>query len=233
MAPHTNRVVAIDSAPEAIDIARQRVSPGKVSFLIGDAYDLPTDQTSFNAAFAGFWFSHVPKQRQREFLGGLSAAVVPGATIILVDNRYVEGSNHRLLRKTLTATHFSCEGSKTALFTTYSRISPPRLSYVSSFKILAIAWSSPHWSTTGWPSTPPVGPNEAMNPRLPLAVASAVVDIYDYALQVDGHRKVRLVPNFVPAQSGARFSVARELYVSIRWHRPQSPSRGCHRADQE
>jgi ubiquinone/menaquinone biosynthesis C-methylase UbiE len=94
IAPLTKQVVALDYAPEVIAIAQSRVSPDKVSFVIGDAYNLPLDMGSFNAAFAGFWFSHVPKRRQREFLSGLSAVIAPGATVVLIDNLYVEGSNH-------------------------------------------------------------------------------------------------------------------------------------------
>jgi len=94
IAPHANEVVALDSARETIAIARCRVPQHKVSFVIGDAYHLPFASGPFNAAFAGFWFSHVPKKRQPEFLGELSAAVERSAVIVLLDNVYVEGSNH-------------------------------------------------------------------------------------------------------------------------------------------
>lgn len=98
IAPVAAHVVAIDSAPETMEIAAARVPPGQVDFVVGDAYQLPLDRGPFDAAFAGFWFSHVPKARQAEFLRGLSAAVEPDATIVLVDNRYVGGSNHPLTR---------------------------------------------------------------------------------------------------------------------------------------
>ena len=94
IAPLADKIVAIDSAPETIAIAQSRVPRDKVSFVAGDAYDLPRDQGTFDAAFAGFWFSHVPRERQDEFLRGLSGAVATGSTVVLVDNRYVEGSNH-------------------------------------------------------------------------------------------------------------------------------------------
>lgn len=87
-------IIAVDSSPEVIAIAESRVPSGKVSFLLGDAYRLPLDKGPFNAAFAGFWFSHVPKARQREFLRGLGAAIEPGANVVLIDNLYVEGSNY-------------------------------------------------------------------------------------------------------------------------------------------
>ena len=46
-----------------------------------------------HAAFAGFWFSHVPLERQREFLLGLNSALAPGARVVLLDNLFVEGSS--------------------------------------------------------------------------------------------------------------------------------------------
>ena len=86
-------VVAIDSAQETIQIARRRVSSANVLFQVGDAYSLAGTSRSFDAAFAGFWFSHVPLERQREFLAGLNAALAPGARVVLLDNLFVQGSS--------------------------------------------------------------------------------------------------------------------------------------------
>lgn len=94
IAPVTSEVVALDASSEALAIAKHRVAKGKVKFLVGDAYHLPQDQGTFSAAFAGFWFSHVPKSRQREFLAGLDRVLDPGATVLLLDNLYVAGSSH-------------------------------------------------------------------------------------------------------------------------------------------
>jgi demethylmenaquinone methyltransferase/2-methoxy-6-polyprenyl-1,4-benzoquinol methylase len=86
-------VVAIDSAQETIQIAQQRVNSTNVLFQVGDAYSLAGTTRSFDAAFAGFWFSHVPLERQREFLAGLNAALAPGARVVLLDNLFVQGSS--------------------------------------------------------------------------------------------------------------------------------------------
>lgn len=86
-------MVAIDAAPETMEIARSRVPEGKAKFLVGDAYRLSPDLGKFDAAFAGFWFSHVPKARRREFLYGLNARLIPGAKVVLLDNLYVERSS--------------------------------------------------------------------------------------------------------------------------------------------
>lgn len=93
LAPVVSSVVAIDSAPETLRIAEQRVVSSNVAFRPGDAYALRRNSPPFSAAFAGFWFSHVPLERQREFLGGLDAALRPGARVVLLDNLFVEGSS--------------------------------------------------------------------------------------------------------------------------------------------
>jgi ubiquinone/menaquinone biosynthesis C-methylase UbiE len=93
IAPQARAMVALDAAPQTMAIAAQRVAPDKVRFVTGDAYTLPTDLGAFDAAFAGLWFSHVPRARQREFLKGLGAVLAPGAVAVLLDNRYVPGSS--------------------------------------------------------------------------------------------------------------------------------------------
>jgi demethylmenaquinone methyltransferase/2-methoxy-6-polyprenyl-1,4-benzoquinol methylase len=93
IAPVAARVVAIDTSPETMRIASQRVPAGKVRFEVGDAYALPPGLGNFSAAFAGFWFSHVPQHRRRAFLRGLEARLLPGARVVLLDNLFVDGSS--------------------------------------------------------------------------------------------------------------------------------------------
>lgn len=93
IAPVAGRVLAIDAAPETLQIARGRVASANVEFTTGNAYALPEDAKGFEAAFAGFWFSHIPKGRVAEFLAGLHRALVPGARVVFLDNRYVEGNS--------------------------------------------------------------------------------------------------------------------------------------------
>jgi demethylmenaquinone methyltransferase/2-methoxy-6-polyprenyl-1,4-benzoquinol methylase len=93
ISPVAAHVLAIDTAPETLAIAKSRIANENLTFLVGDAYALPTRRGPFDAAFAGFWFSHVPKARWREFFAGLSACLRPKARVILLDNLYVEGSS--------------------------------------------------------------------------------------------------------------------------------------------
>lgn len=86
-------MIALDAAPQTLAIAKQRVPTERVHFVEGDAYDLSAWAGECDAAFAGFWFSHVPRRRQREFLRGLCQALLPGSVVVMVDNRFVAGSN--------------------------------------------------------------------------------------------------------------------------------------------
>jgi demethylmenaquinone methyltransferase/2-methoxy-6-polyprenyl-1,4-benzoquinol methylase len=93
IARSAKQVAALDAAQETVDVAQMRLPPGAVEFVIGDAYALPAFAVKFEAAFAGFWFSHVPVARRTEFLRGLNDALAPGANVVLLDNLYVEGSS--------------------------------------------------------------------------------------------------------------------------------------------
>ncbi len=113
LAPVAQSLVALDASAETFEVARSRLagaaslsvaapvtssnpvpSPSdNVQWLIGDAYDIPVPSELYDAAFAGFWFSHVPYSRQREFLTGLNRVLKPGAKVVLLDNLYVPGSS--------------------------------------------------------------------------------------------------------------------------------------------
>jgi demethylmenaquinone methyltransferase/2-methoxy-6-polyprenyl-1,4-benzoquinol methylase len=93
IAPVASTVLAIDASPETLQIAKARVRPEQAEFVTGDAFRLPAAARGFQSAFAGFWFSHVPKNRVREFLTHLHQALVPRAKVVFLDNRFVEGSS--------------------------------------------------------------------------------------------------------------------------------------------
>jgi ubiquinone/menaquinone biosynthesis C-methylase UbiE len=99
LAPAATDIYAIDASPETLEIAKARVPFPSVRFMVGDAYRLPGSSARFTAGFAGFWLSHVPLPRVREFLHGFHAALSPGAKVVLIDNRFVHGSNHPITER--------------------------------------------------------------------------------------------------------------------------------------
>jgi demethylmenaquinone methyltransferase/2-methoxy-6-polyprenyl-1,4-benzoquinol methylase len=91
-------VTAIDANDEVLEIARLKpLDWKKVILRRADAYDLSTLPAEFDAAFAGFWWSHIPRSRLAEFLGQLHHKLLRGRMVFL-DNAYVEGSSTRVSR---------------------------------------------------------------------------------------------------------------------------------------
>jgi SAM-dependent methyltransferase len=102
--------LATDLNPETLAIAQAKPMPACVQFAQVDAYALAElgQQTfdaagsrgapSFDAAFAGFWWSHVPLQRLPAWLATLHARLAPGARVVMLDNRFVEGSSTPIAR---------------------------------------------------------------------------------------------------------------------------------------
>ena len=87
-------IVAVDANAETLEVANEKAWPsGRVSFRTADAYLLPDELGMFDAAFAGFWWSHVPVRDRSRFLNSLDRRLVPGAKAALLDNRFVEGSS--------------------------------------------------------------------------------------------------------------------------------------------
>jgi len=99
IAPVAAHVVAVDAAPETLAIARERVAGLRVELVVGDAYDPPRAAPPYDAAFAGFWLSHVPRARLAAFLRALHAALQAGSTIVFLDNRWVEGGSSPIVER--------------------------------------------------------------------------------------------------------------------------------------
>ena len=93
-------VTGIDFAPEMIKTAETKKLPQeKVAFRAGDAYALTKDGGPFDAAFAMFWFSHIPRSRIGEFLTGLNAVLEPGSPVMMADNQFSDIAGGEFVRK--------------------------------------------------------------------------------------------------------------------------------------
>ncbi len=89
-----NSIFAVDANPETLAVAAEKSWPsGRVDFRIADAYALAPGLGMFDAAFAGFWWSHVPVGERSRFLDSLDKRLNPGAKVVLLDNLFVEGSS--------------------------------------------------------------------------------------------------------------------------------------------
>jgi RimJ/RimL family protein N-acetyltransferase len=92
--------LATDINDETLAWARAKQLPACVRFAPADAFALqPIDGGPFDASFAGFWWSHIDLDTLPGWIASLHARLVPGARIVFLDNRYVEGSNHPISRR--------------------------------------------------------------------------------------------------------------------------------------
>ncbi len=97
LASSAQTVVATDLNESTLAIARTRSYAGDVTFATADAFDLAAIPGEFDAIFAGFFWSHVPRADVRRFVRGLLGRA---EVVILADNRYVEGSSSPITRST-------------------------------------------------------------------------------------------------------------------------------------
>jgi 2-polyprenyl-3-methyl-5-hydroxy-6-metoxy-1,4-benzoquinol methylase len=89
LADSADVVMAIDAAPEALEIARDRVQAANVSFEVADvfAWD-PGDQ--FDVTFFSAWLSHVPTSRFDQFWKSLSDLLAEDGRVLFVDEHIDE-----------------------------------------------------------------------------------------------------------------------------------------------
>jgi ubiquinone/menaquinone biosynthesis C-methylase UbiE len=91
--------LATDINPETMAVARAKALPACVELATADAYTLAGLQgRSFDAAFAGCWWSHVPLQRLPQWLDTLHARLLPGARVVMLDNSFVQTSSTPISR---------------------------------------------------------------------------------------------------------------------------------------
>jgi len=94
IAPQAKRVYAGDINESVLEIAREKPIPaGKATFIKSDAVALDNVPPGCNAAFAGFWWSHVKKTDLAQFVSRLAARLEPGSVVAILDNTYSEGSS--------------------------------------------------------------------------------------------------------------------------------------------
>ena len=94
IAETANHITATDINETVLEIARNKNYPKKnVSYLVFDLYT-PINSSQHDNLFAGFIWSHVKKQELLVFINSINKLVKKGGLIVIMDNNYVEGSNH-------------------------------------------------------------------------------------------------------------------------------------------
>ena len=82
-------VTAIDAAPEAIDIARERVRSANVSFEVADVFSWDPG-ARFDLIFFSAWLSHVPVSRFEQFWQSLRDLLAENGRVLFIDEHVDE-----------------------------------------------------------------------------------------------------------------------------------------------
>ncbi len=91
-------VVATDLNEATLDVARHRRAWSNVRFVVADAFALDLVEGTFDAALAGFLWSHLDVGDLDRFLRCVAERLPAGSPVLFLDNRYVEESNHPITR---------------------------------------------------------------------------------------------------------------------------------------
>jgi 2-polyprenyl-3-methyl-5-hydroxy-6-metoxy-1,4-benzoquinol methylase len=106
LAATASAVTAIDAAPEAIGIARSRVTAANVRFEVADMFSW-TVPARFDTVFFAFWLSHVPATRFEQLWRRLRGIITEHGRVLLVDEHadvrgkeeYIVGSDEIICRR--------------------------------------------------------------------------------------------------------------------------------------
>src|SRR5258708_29775707 len=94
------KVHACDINDAVLEIAREKpIAKDRVEFFKADAVTLEGVPAGCDAAFAGFWWSHVKKSDIERFVANLAARVEPGARVVILDNLFVGSSSTPISRR--------------------------------------------------------------------------------------------------------------------------------------
>jgi 2-polyprenyl-3-methyl-5-hydroxy-6-metoxy-1,4-benzoquinol methylase len=89
LAKWADTVTAIDTAPEAVAIARGRTRSGRVSFEVADVFSWNPD-ARFDVIFFSAWLSHVPASRFGQFWQLLGRLLARNGRVLFVDEHLDE-----------------------------------------------------------------------------------------------------------------------------------------------
>ena len=78
-------VTAVDAAPEALALARQRVRGSPVEFIQADVFAWQPPRR-YDTVFFAFWLTHVPPARFAAFWSLVAMALAPGGRVCFLDD---------------------------------------------------------------------------------------------------------------------------------------------------
>ena len=154
LVPLSESITVVDASPEAVAIARSKMTDPPVSWLIEDIFD-HRPHRRYDTVFFSFWLSHVPPERFDQFWDLVSQCLVPTGRVIFFDNAHPalsrDLSEHKKLWSESTESTLVGIDSRTDLETGIS--TPPGCRWVDVRT--REVWRSPEdlesqMSTLGW-----------------------------------------------------------------------------------
>jgi demethylmenaquinone methyltransferase/2-methoxy-6-polyprenyl-1,4-benzoquinol methylase len=88
---HSERMVAIDSSPEVIELNRKRVANDRVKYILADMFTWKPSE-NFDFVFFGFWLSHVPASRFDFFWKMVQDSLKDTGSVFFVDTLFNQES---------------------------------------------------------------------------------------------------------------------------------------------
>ncbi len=79
-----DRIVALDGAPEMLEVNRTKLGSPRVSYQQADLFQWKADG-EYDLVFFAFWLSHVPEDHLDRFLGEVTRSVRPGGRVFTID----------------------------------------------------------------------------------------------------------------------------------------------------
>jgi SAM-dependent methyltransferase len=146
-------VLATEINPAMIEVAQAKALPvDKVGFALADAFDLQIEGT-FPVCFAAFWWSHVKRQDQADFLAQLRSQLGKDTLLILIDDVYVEADNEPIARTDLEGNtyqiHTLANGGRHEVLKNFPTDSALRKKMGPHVKDIRIARLEHYWMLTG------------------------------------------------------------------------------------
>lgn len=89
---HANRVTAVDTAPEVLELNRAKVD-ASVEYVLADVFAWEPPR-AFDVCFFAFWLSHVPSGRFEAFWELVGRALKPGGRVFVIDNAHLGDPRH-------------------------------------------------------------------------------------------------------------------------------------------
>ncbi len=96
-----DKITAVDASAEMIAINKAKVQSNKVDYIQADLFRWQSEQ-QYDMIFFGFWLSHVPPEKYKDFLKGVSAMLKPGGQLFIVDslrNKMATAKNQNMLER--------------------------------------------------------------------------------------------------------------------------------------